>query len=266
MRQRKQPMSDKEFHDLYGIVPQDVMDALEENRARVEYKMGLWGYPWAADEIMCDVAGELLVKGGLRRWRDYTDRKPLAAFVNSLLSDRMGEWMSTERPKYRNGITNAPHLQSHKGKRRIPTPDIPNGAVLAADQARARLRGEERAIAESRLCEEGDVFGGVEDGIITAPAGDRSSYLEWLADDEQEPVERRSDAYLPDMLALRDEVKTRYGVEAWAALNRRCGGAREQDGRLMREIRHWLEKSHTGLRPDIADYPYIVRVIRGGRR
>lgn len=257
-------MSDREFEDRYGVTPQDVMDALEENRRRVERRMSQWGYPWAADEIMCDVAGELIAKGGLRRWRDYADRKPLAAFVNTLLGDRMGEWMSTDRPKYRNGITNAPNSQT--GRKRTGADAATRRRPLDADQARAILRAEERRAAENRLCEEGDVFGGADDGIVTAPAGDRSSYREWVAGDGEPEPERRSDAYRADMLALRDEIKTRYGVDAWNALNRRCGGAREQDERLMREIRHWLEKSHAGLRPDIDDYPYIGRVVGGRKR
>ena len=39
---------------------------------------------------MCDVAVELL-KGGLRRWASYEDRKPLGAFVNTLLGNRLGD-------------------------------------------------------------------------------------------------------------------------------------------------------------------------------
>ena len=91
-------MSAGEFKDRYGVTPQEVQDALDENRRRVARKLSEWGYGWAVDEVMCDVAVELL-KGGLRRWASYEDRKALGAFVNTLLGNRLGEWMRTERPK-----------------------------------------------------------------------------------------------------------------------------------------------------------------------
>lgn len=85
-------MSDKDFHTRYGVTPREVEDALEENRRRVARRLSEWGYAWAVDEIMCDVAVELL-KGGLRRWASYEERKPLGAFVNTLIGNRLGEWM-----------------------------------------------------------------------------------------------------------------------------------------------------------------------------
>ena len=103
-------MSAGEFEDRYGVTPQEVQDALDENRRRVARKLSEWGYGWAVDEVMCDVAVELL-KGGLRRWASYEDRKPLGAFVNTLLGNRLGEWMRTERPKYRGGMTHAPQTR-----------------------------------------------------------------------------------------------------------------------------------------------------------
>lgn len=53
-------MSDKDFHTRYGVTPREVEDALDENRRRVARRLSEWGYAWAVDEIMCDVAVELL--------------------------------------------------------------------------------------------------------------------------------------------------------------------------------------------------------------
>ena len=53
-------MSDKDFHARYGVTPREVEDALDENRRRVARRLSEWGYAWAVDEIMCDVAVELL--------------------------------------------------------------------------------------------------------------------------------------------------------------------------------------------------------------
>ena len=111
-------MSDKDFHTRYGVTPREVEDALDENRRRVARRLSEWGYAWAVDEIMCDVAVELL-KGGLRRWASYEERKPLGAFVNTLIGNRLGEWMRTERPKYRSGMTHAP-LRRRKRKDTTP--------------------------------------------------------------------------------------------------------------------------------------------------
>ena len=111
-------MSAGEFKDRYGVTPQEVQDALDENRRRVARKLSEWGYGWAVDEVMCDVAVELL-KGGLRRWASYEDRKPLGAFVNTLLGNRLGEWMRTERPKYRGGMAYRRRPATGAGERRI---------------------------------------------------------------------------------------------------------------------------------------------------
>ena len=122
-------MSAGEFKDRYGVTPQEVQDALDENRRRVARKLSEWGYGWAVDEVMCDVAVELL-KGGLRRWASYEDRKALGAFVNTLLGNRLGEWMRTERPKYRVGVTHAPQTRR---KRSANTSS--QGEALDADEA-----------------------------------------------------------------------------------------------------------------------------------
>lgn len=146
-------MSAGEFKDRYGVTPQEVQDALDENRRRVARKLSEWGYGWAVDEVMCDVAVELL-KGGLRRWASYEDRKALGAFVNTLLGNRLGEWMRTERPKYRGGMTHAPQTRR---KRSAHTSS--QGEALDADEARSLIRREDHAASEGRLCEEDDVFG-----------------------------------------------------------------------------------------------------------
>ena len=172
-------MSAGEFKNRYGVTPQEVQDALDENRRRVARKLSEWGYGWAVDEVMCDVAVELL-KGGLRRWASYEDRKPLGAFVNTLLGNRLGEWMRTERPKYRGGMTHAPQTRR---KRSAHTSS--QGEALDADEARSLIRREDHAASEGRLCEEDDVFGDPDSNILTAPAGDRSSYQEWLAGGDQ---------------------------------------------------------------------------------
>ena len=143
-------MNAGEFEARYGVTPQEVQDALEENRRRVTKKLSEWGYGWAVDEILCDVTVELL-KGGLRRWASYEDRKPLGAFVNTLIGNRLGEWMRTERPKYRSGMT---HAQTRKPKKN--NNDQPQNEPLDADKVRDRLRREDNAAAQDRLCEEAE--------------------------------------------------------------------------------------------------------------
>ena len=175
-------MSDKDFHARYGVTPREVEDALDENRRRVARRLSEWGYAWAVDEIMCDVAVELL-KGGLRRWASYEERKPLGAFVNTLIGNRLGEWMRTERPKYRSGMTHAP-LRRRKRKDTTPQRE-----ALDATEARRRIRNENNAALADRLCEEADVFGDPDSTVMSVPAGDKSSYQEWLTGGTQ-PLER----------------------------------------------------------------------------
>lgn len=166
-------MSAGEFKDRYGVTPQEVQDALDENRRRVARKLSEWGYGWAVDEVMCDVAVELL-KGGLRRWASYEDRKPLGAFVNTLLGNRLGEWMRTERPKYRGGMTHAPQTRR---KRSAHTSS--QGEALDADEARSLIRREDHAASEGRLCEEDDVFGDPDSNVLAAPAGEKNGSREY---------------------------------------------------------------------------------------
>lgn len=248
-------MNAGEFKDRYGVTPQEVQDALEENRRRVTKKLAEWGYGWAADEILCDVAVELL-KGGLRRWASYEDRKPLGAFVNTLIGNRLGEWMRTERPKYRSGMTHAPQTRK---TRRNHADETPQSEPLDADTARNRLRREDNAAALDRLCEPADVFGDPDSNVLSAPAGDRSSYQEWLTGGDQ-PVELASDAYRSDMKYLKNECEKLGGKPVWTMLLRQCLVTR--DGTALRnEVRRFLENSHRGLDPDIKDYPYILAAI-----
>lgn len=249
------PMDDEEFRDLYGVTPAQVEDAIEENRRRVTRRLSEWGYGWAVDDVLCDVAAELLA-GGLRRWASYDekDRRPLGAFVNTLIGNRLGEWMNSERPKFRGGMTHAP--QSRNRRRRRDERDEPPSDAAGA---RARLRSEERAAASSRLCEEEDILTAGEQGSPTATAGDRSSYREWVLEDGE--TERESDTYRRDMEALRLRVRRRWGHCAWDSLMRQCMTVRDPEERLQREIRHWLETHHAGGNPDVASYPYIRRVL-----
>ncbi|MBM6747574.1 hypothetical protein H6G88_09855 [Bifidobacterium ruminantium] len=254
MEHEHHSMDAGEFKARYGVTPQEVQDALDENRYRVTKRLSEWGYAWAVDEILCDVTVELL-KGGLRRWASYTDRRPLAAFVNALVGNRLGEWMRMERPKYRTGMTHAPR----KAKRtREPT----QGEPLDADTVRRRLRQDEHDAALGRLCEEADVFGDPDSNVLSAPAGDRSSYQEWLTGGDQ-PAELASDAYKSDLKYLKNECEKLGGKPVWTALLRQCLVTR--DGSALRnEVRRFLENSHRGLDPKIDNYPYILAAI--GRR
>lgn len=246
-------MSDKDFHARYGVTPREVEDALDENRRRVARRLSEWGYAWAVDEIMCDVAVELL-KGGLRRWASYEERKPLGAFVNTLIGNRLGEWMRTERPKYRSGMTHAP-LRRRKRKDTTPQRE-----ALDATEARRRIRNENNAALADRLCEEADVFGDPDPTVMSAPAGDKSSYQEWLTGGTQ-PLELESDKYAADMEGLRQDVTTRCKRMAWEMLIRQCLTATRGSDALRNDIRRFLENHHHGLGPSIDDYPYILAVI-----
>lgn len=248
-------MSDKDFATLYGVTPQQVEDALQENRRRVRRKLHEWGYAWAVDEIMCDVTVELL-KGGLRRWHAYPDRKPLGAFVNTLLGNRLGEWMRTERPKYKSGMTHTPRTRRSRQDRQAPPRE-----ALDADTARDRLRREERAASGDRLCEETDIFGETDSAILSAPSGDRFSYQQWLTGSDVQTVE--SSAYADDMKWMKGQTIRLGGTKAWKTLLAQCfiTSTRGDGDRLRREIRLVLEKHHAGSIPELTDYPYIRRVL-----
>ena len=90
--------SDREFRAVYGVTPGEVDEAIEENRSRIIRKLNEWGQVWAVDEIVMNIWQEL-IEGGLKRWASYADRRPLGAFVNSLVDQKIGEWMNTDRPK-----------------------------------------------------------------------------------------------------------------------------------------------------------------------
>ena len=147
--------SDREFRAVYGVTPGEVDEAIEENRSRIIRKLNEWGQVWAVDEIVMNIWQEL-IEGGLKRWASYADRRPLGAFVNSLVDQKIGEWMNTDRPKYRSGMTYAP-----QNRRRNNTHDGNGGPADEPDAERIRrqLRAEIRAAARDRLCEPDDVFG-----------------------------------------------------------------------------------------------------------
>lgn len=251
-------MDDREFLAAYGVTPRQVDEAIEENRRQAAARLTAWGYAWAVDDILCDVAVELM-NGGLRRWAAYPDRRPLGAFVNTLIGNRLGEWMASERPKYRGGMTHAPG-RSHK---RLTGRDGDAGDGTDAETVRARLRREERAAGMGRVCEEDDVAGGPDD---TGCAGDRASYQAWAGDDGGQDDDRDgSGVYLADMRVLKRLVRARYGPGAWDELMRRCTTGRDPSRRLAGEIRHWLESHHAGMNPDIDAYPHIRRVLGSAR-
>lgn len=85
-------------HDC-GLTPQQVMAAIEDNRANVTARMRSYGHPDAVEEVMCDLMEQTLT--ALRRWRNYEDRRPLAALVNHLVAPTCAEWMDRSRPKHR---------------------------------------------------------------------------------------------------------------------------------------------------------------------
>ena len=245
------------FEKRYGVTVAEVEAALEENRRLVVRRLAEWGYAWAVEEIMCDVAEELL-RGGLRRWAAYAERKPLGAFVNSLLGDRLGEWMRSERPKYRGGMTHVPRVP-----RQDPADPPSSDGPLDAATARKSLRRGDDAAGMSRLCEEADIFGDADSDIQSAPAGDRASYDAWLSaeagTDRQDVL--RSDAYRADMEWLYTKVIQKYPATAWTALLNQCLTARGNYERLCKEIRVILENHHRGIDPDLADYPYMSRAL-----
>lgn len=253
-------MDDREFLAAYGVTPRQVDEAIEENRRQAAARLTAWGYAWAVDDILCDVAVELM-NGGLRRWAAYPDRRPLGAFVNTLVGNRLGEWMASERPKYRGGMTHAPG-RSHK---RVAGQGDGDGVDAAdAGAVRARLRREERAAGMGRVCEEDDVTGGPED---TGCAGDRASYQAWAGDPDGPDDDGQDGAgvYLADMRVLKRLVRARYGPTAWDELMRRCTTGRDPSRRLAGEIRHWLESHHAGAAPDIDAYPHMRRVLGSSR-
>lgn len=80
-------------HDC-GLTPQQVMAAIEDNRANVTARMRSYGHPDAVEEVMCDLMEQTLT--ALRRWRNYEDRRP---------SPRSST--TSSRPHARNGWTAA---------------------------------------------------------------------------------------------------------------------------------------------------------------
>lgn len=162
--------SDREFRAVYGVTPGEVDEAIEENRSRIIRKLNEWGQVWAVDEIVMNIWQEL-IEGGLKRWASYADRRPLGAFVNSLVDQKIGEWMNTDRPKYRSGMTYAPQNRRHRNN----THDGNGGPADEPDAERIRrqLRAEIRAAARDRLCEPDDVFGTDDGDMIGAPPATR---------------------------------------------------------------------------------------------
>ena len=173
--------------------------------------------------------------------------------------------MRTERPKYRGGMTHAPQTRR---KRSANTSS--QGEALDADEARSLIRREDHAASEGRLCEEDDVFGDPDSDVLAAPAGDRSSYQEWLTGGDQ-PQGLASDEYKDDMKYLENECvrQDRDGRTLWRMLVRQCLTVTRGADALRGDIRRFLENSHRGRNPRIEDYPYILAAInkyKTGRR
>ena len=206
--------SDREFRAVYGVTPGEVDEAIEENRSRIIKKLNEWGQVWAVDEIVMNIWQEL-IEGGLKRWAAYADRRPLGAFVNSLVDQKIGEWMNTDRPKYRSGMTYAP-----QNRRRNNTHDGNGGPADEPDAERIRrqLRAEIRAAARDRLCEPDEVFGTDDGDMIGAPAGDKASWQEWQIGEGTQEQAHVSDDYRAAMRALSYKVCAKAGKKAWRIL------------------------------------------------
>ena len=256
--------SDREFRAVYGVTPGEVDEAIEENRSRIIRKLNEWGQVWAVDEIVMNIWQEL-IEGGLTRWASYADRRPLGAFVNSLVDQKIGEWMNTDRPKYRSGMTYAPQNRRHRNN----THDGNGGPADEPDAERIRrqLRAEIRAAARDRLCEPDDVFGTDDGDMIGAPAGDKASWQEWQIGEGTQEQAHVSDDYRAAMRALSYKVCAKAGKKAWRILVQQAMQATGPQGdSLRREIRHWLESRHYGHDPSFDDYPYILKTIDRHRR
>lgn len=245
--------NDRRFQERYGLTPEQVMQAVDENRKQIARRLSEWGFTWAIDEIMANILDDLL-QGGLDRWHDSPpDRQaPLGAFVNKIAFDKLGAWMDKERPKYRGGMTYAPRQH-----RNHDTTNLDGGD---ADQIRAWIRAESRAASGDRLCESGDVFADTGDAIVSAPAGDKASYRAWLTQEDEDAC--ACDQYATDLKALESLIHGTYGLHVWITLLRRCMTDHKPKGDgLRREVRHWLEAHHTGDANTLTSYPYIAQII-----
>ena len=202
-------------HDC-GLTPQQVMAAIEDNRANVTARMRSYGHPDAVEEVMCDLMEQTLT--ALRRWRNYEDRRPLAALVNHLVAPTCAEWMDRSRPKHRVGMTHSP---SRKAGRR-PAPSDPEDIPAQ----RAWLARELGDMAGDRYVIAGDIAQGGEgpDGRATASPEERASFTAWTIGPDDDPFDGLQ--YAPDLDALRDRVRALYGNDAWPRLLSRAQSSR----------------------------------------
>ena len=106
------------------------------------------------------------------------------------------------------------------------------------------------------------MFGDPDSNVLAAPAGDRSSYQEWLAGGDQ-PQGLASDEYKDDMKYLENECvrQDRDGRTLWRMLVLQCLTVTRGADALRGDIRRFLENSHRGRNPRIEDYPYILAAI-----
>lgn len=241
-------------HDC-GLTPQQVMAAIEDNRANVTARMRSYGHPDVVEEVMCDLMEQTLT--ALRRWRNYEDRRPLAALVNHLVAPTCAEWMDRSRPKHRVGMTHSP---SRKAGRR-PAPSDPEDIPAQ----RAWLARELGDMAGDRYVIAGDIAQGGEgpDGRATASPEERASFTAWTIGPDDDPFDGLQ--YAPDLDALRDRVRALYGNDAWPRLlSRALSGP--ATGPVLKELAHWLKSHHAGLDPDPTAYPYISRAAGGAAK
>lgn len=229
------------------LAPGEIMDAVSENRPRIVRRLRDLHCEWAVDEVMANLMEETLL--ALPRYAAYEHRGRLAAFVNQLAADKVAEWIATDRPKHRTGMTYAPRV------RRSNRPADPGDA----DAQRAWLR----SLDQASISDPDDIFGSPDDTVMSASAGDRISRDRWLLE-ERGDGDDRSDRYRGDMAAFRTLVKLEHGADAWRRLVRRCVSD-PKAGPILKEIMHWLESHHQGLDPSLADYPYILRAAGAGK-
>ncbi|WP_051917329.1 hypothetical protein [Bifidobacterium saguini] len=222
--------------------------ALEDNRGRVRKCLGS-DWQWAENEIMSDLAMRTLKR--LDYWH-RTNTTSLPAFINQLVPTTVGEWLKTQRPKHRSGMTQAPERQAG----RLKPPTDPNDR-----QAWEEYRRREQTLADSDvICEAADVFESRESldgGNGLAAVGDTESYRRWSMPDGEGDSTRISAEYQQDMKALEYAVTARWGLEAWRRIVNRCMTSNRAMP-LLREIRHWLQAHHERKRIDFDQYPYLT--------
>lgn len=270
-----------------GITVTMFWNAVLDNEKRVKALLGPTFVSWSGD-VMCRFADEAL--RAAKRWAAYEQRKPLAAFFNTIAKATVNEWIDRERPKHRGGMTNTPKLAK-------PAPSGVDGDEDAQRRANNRL---DRLNASSRFDTGDDVNQTVDDdGTPRLPVTDHNDYETWRLSHGEDmlldrldhdaagtdaAIEALSDAWAPngssqqttgrdltetwnrEFQALKAAVNRRYRrPEAWDAIARRATGDTDPDstgGRLRRELGIWILtcRKAGGRVPSLDDYPIITDV------